>query len=100
MRRLLFGVALCTLSSKLHTVADQRDERERNSPFCVMLSSLSAATVVSSTAARLCWFYTEHSAGDSARRLIYHVKVFAYAHKRPLGQPRRWASTARSRRAE
>ncbi|GBP95713.1 hypothetical protein EVAR_100820_1 [Eumeta japonica] len=36
-----------------------RNGIERNSPFCVM-SSLSAATVVSSTTARLCWFYTEH----------------------------------------
>ncbi|GBP66324.1 hypothetical protein EVAR_77942_1 [Eumeta japonica] len=36
-----------------------RNGKERNSPFCVM-SSLSAATVVSSTTAGLCWLYTEH----------------------------------------
>ncbi|GBP97694.1 hypothetical protein EVAR_65933_1 [Eumeta japonica] len=36
-----------------------RNGKERNSPFCVM-SSLSAATVVSSTTAGLCWFCTEH----------------------------------------
>ncbi|GBP74688.1 hypothetical protein EVAR_58954_1 [Eumeta japonica] len=47
------------LSSKLHTVANQRDGKKRNSPFCVM-SSLLAATVILSTTARLCWFYTEH----------------------------------------
>ncbi|GBP85874.1 hypothetical protein EVAR_65450_1 [Eumeta japonica] len=50
---------LFPLSLKLHTVANQRDGKERNSPFCV-ISSLSAATVVSSTTARLYWFYTDH----------------------------------------
>ncbi|GBP05007.1 hypothetical protein EVAR_3362_1 [Eumeta japonica] len=49
MRRLLIGVVLFTLSSKLRTVANQRDGRERDSPFYAMLPSLSAATVVSST---------------------------------------------------
>ncbi|GBP34528.1 hypothetical protein EVAR_29925_1 [Eumeta japonica] len=37
-----------------------RNGKERNSPFCVM-SSFSAATVVSSTTAGLCWLYTEHA---------------------------------------
>ncbi|GBP04814.1 hypothetical protein EVAR_3733_1 [Eumeta japonica] len=50
MRLFLIGAVLFTLSSKLHTVANQKDGKERNSPFCVM-SSLSAATVVSSTTA-------------------------------------------------
>ncbi|GBP77960.1 hypothetical protein EVAR_83208_1 [Eumeta japonica] len=36
-----------------------KEWKERNLPFCVM-SSLSAATVVSSTTAGLCWLYTEH----------------------------------------
>ncbi|GBP63535.1 hypothetical protein EVAR_45696_1 [Eumeta japonica] len=60
MRWSLIGVGLFTLSSKLHTAANQRDGRVRNSPFCVILFSLSAAAVVSSTTARLCWFYAEH----------------------------------------
>ncbi|GBP20233.1 hypothetical protein EVAR_82106_1 [Eumeta japonica] len=41
-------------------MANQRDGTERNSPFCLTSSSLSAAAVVSSTHARLCWFYTKH----------------------------------------
>ncbi|GBP00720.1 hypothetical protein EVAR_76958_1 [Eumeta japonica] len=40
-------------------MSNQKNGKERNSPFCVM-SSLSAATVVMTTTARLCWFYTEH----------------------------------------
>ncbi|GBP86620.1 hypothetical protein EVAR_85753_1 [Eumeta japonica] len=63
MHWFLIGVVLFTLSSKLHIVANQRNGKERNSPFYV-ISSLTVAIVVSSTTACLCWFDTECTYGS------------------------------------
>ncbi|GBP31428.1 hypothetical protein EVAR_17917_1 [Eumeta japonica] len=66
MRWFLIGVVPFTLTSKLHTVANPGMEKRGTHLFCVM-SSLSAATVVSSTTA-VAFAFDEEKTASAGRK--------------------------------